>query len=80
MNLQEKIKRAKELNDALDNQKNLPSPDRMDDKEWQVVVRELNCLDKQIEAEESIEKGEWKKDPRIAERLRSETKTNRYAI
>jgi len=83
MKLPEKIKRAKELNDTLSAQANLPTSERMDDKEWQIVVNEINSLDIQIKAEESLEGGEWKKDMRdmrTHSQLRKESKTHRYNI
>jgi hypothetical protein len=80
MKLQEKIKRVKELNETLKAQSNLPTFKRMDDKEWQIVVREINCLDKQIEAEESLEKGEWRKGYKQTEQMKKEIKTLRYNI
>jgi len=80
MTLPEKIKRAKELNDTLKAQANLPTSERMDDNEWRIVVNEINCLDIQINAEQSLEKGEWKRDVSQVKQLKNATQTKRFNI
>jgi len=80
MTLSEKISKVKELNDLIERQAKYPVYKRMDSTEFLKVSNEINALDIQIRAEESLQKGEWRKDVKEANQLRQQTKTNRYKI
>lgn len=80
MTLPEKIKRVKEIHDLMDKQQKLPLKERLSDSEFLILDREITCLNRQIEAEQSLERGEWKRDVRKSEQLRRETRFKRFNV